>query len=177
MRPRGWCVNVFLNECLFFSSSRSRNRCPPFPLSFEGEHVIVSLRASALVNVNDFFFRGSRSIISPFLFSSCSIASLLHLLSRGGSALSDALSFSLPRLTLTSHCSKSPGANEKARRALRRSRESSNFQRRAMDADRLRRAIDNLVFLPSLREGNSASPSPALAAVAVAAAAARERRG
>ena len=43
-------------------------------------------------------------------------------------------------------------------------------------ADRLRRAVDRLVYLPSLREGGAAGPSPALAAVAAAAAVSRERR-
>jgi len=45
-----------------------------------------------------------------------------------------------------------------------------------MDADRLRRAMDRLVYLPSLREGNAAGPSSALAAIAAAAAVSRERR-
>lgn len=44
------------------------------------------------------------------------------------------------------------------------------------DADRLRRAIDQLVYLPSLRQGSSAGPSLALAAVDAAAAVARERK-
>ena len=44
-----------------------------------------------------------------------------------------------------------------------------------IDADRLRRAVDRLVYLPSLRQGSSAGPSPALAAIDAAAAAARER--
>ena len=46
-----------------------------------------------------------------------------------------------------------------------------------MDADRLRRAIDQLIYLPSLRQGSSAGPSPALAAVAAAAKERQRRQG
>ena len=95
----------------------------------------------------------------------------LSSLSRG-SAPSLAPSFAPQRSELSSF---SVATHDRRERTRPSSLSGEVFNRvfSTMDADRLRRAIDRLLYLPSLRQGSSAGPSPALAAVA---AAARERR-